>query len=77
MGEPGTKELLNLEDLEAYGNVRTGRRHILSVLVENKSGVLARIAGLFSRRGFNIEESCHRGISLFVSIPILHSWITV
>ena len=28
--------------------------HILSALVENKFGVLARIAGLFSRRGFNI-----------------------
>jgi acetolactate synthase-1/3 small subunit len=31
-------------------------RHILTVLVENKAGVLARIAGLFSRRGFNIES---------------------
>ena len=30
------------------------RHHILSVLVENKAGVLARVAGLFSRRGFNI-----------------------
>ncbi len=30
------------------------RRHILSVLVENRSGVLARVAGLFSRRGYNI-----------------------
>ena len=30
------------------------RHHILSVLVENKAGVLARLAGLFSRRGFNI-----------------------
>ncbi|MBA3991361.1 MAG: acetolactate synthase small subunit [Propionibacteriales bacterium] len=30
--------------------------HILSVLVENKPGVLARIASLFSRRGFNIES---------------------
>src|SRR5919109_3441793 len=28
--------------------------HILSVLVENKPGVLTRIAGLFARRGFNI-----------------------
>ena len=30
------------------------RHHILTVLVENKAGVLARVAGLFSRRGFNI-----------------------
>jgi acetolactate synthase-1/3 small subunit len=30
------------------------RHHILSVLVENKAGVLARVAGLFSRRGYNI-----------------------
>jgi acetolactate synthase-1/3 small subunit len=30
------------------------RHHILSVLVENKAGVLARVAGLFARRGFNI-----------------------
>ena len=30
------------------------RHHIVSVLVENKSGVLARVAGLFARRGFNI-----------------------
>jgi acetolactate synthase I/III small subunit len=31
-------------------------RHTLSVLVENKPGVLVRIAGLFSRRGFNIDS---------------------
>lgn len=31
-------------------------RHILSVLVENKPGVLSRITGLISRRGFNIES---------------------
>jgi acetolactate synthase-1/3 small subunit len=55
MGEPGTKEVLNLADLEASGGIHTGRKHIVSILVENKPGVLARIAGLFSRRGFNIE----------------------
>jgi len=30
--------------------------HILSVLVENKAGVLTRVAGLFARRGFNIHS---------------------
>jgi acetolactate synthase I/III small subunit len=52
--EAGTPELVRLEDLEASRTL-TGRKHILSLLVENKPGVLARIAGLFSRRGFNID----------------------
>jgi acetolactate synthase-1/3 small subunit len=55
MGEPATKEPLSLEELEASGKLRTGRKHVLSILVENRSGVLTRIAGLFARRGFNID----------------------
>ena len=45
MGEPGTKEILSLDQLEAVSGLRTGRKHILSILVENKPGVLTRIAG--------------------------------
>lgn len=56
MGEPGAKaSSLSLEELEASAGLRTGRKHVLSILVENKAGVLTRIAGLFARRGFNID----------------------
>ena len=56
MGEPGTKhDVISLEELEAAGTGRTGRKHVLSIVVENKPGVLTRIAGLFARRGFNID----------------------
>src|SRR5688500_6407530 len=54
MGEPGTPELVKLEDLRVPGAL-SGRKHVLSIQVENKPGVLARIAGLFARRGFNID----------------------
>jgi acetolactate synthase-1/3 small subunit len=52
--EAGTPDLVKLEDLQVSSGL-TGRKHVLSLLVENKPGVLARIAGLFSRRGFNID----------------------
>ena len=43
-----------LSALRGGNRSQAPRHHILSVLVENKAGVLARVAGLFSRRGFNI-----------------------
>jgi acetolactate synthase-1/3 small subunit len=52
--EAGTPEVVRLEDLKVPGQL-TGRKHVLSILVENRPGVLARIAGLFARRGFNID----------------------
>ncbi len=50
----GASELVRLEDLQAARTL-SGRKHVLSILVENRPGVLARVAGLFSRRGFNID----------------------
>ena len=49
----------------------TQQRHILSVLVENKPGVLSRVTGLVSRRGFNIESVSytHLTISLQRAMP--------
>ena len=35
-----------------------GKRHILSMLVDNQPGVLSRVAGFFSSRGFNIDSLC-------------------
>ena len=47
-------------------------QHIISILVENKFGVLSRVSGLFSGRGFNIES-----ISVGSSIEPSTSQITV
>lgn len=55
MGDPGTKELLSLAELQASAGLRSGRKHVLSLVVQNRPGVLVRIAGLFARRGFNIN----------------------
>lgn len=51
----------------------TARKHTISVLVNNQPGVLQRVAGLFGRRGFNIEsitvgESEENGLSRMVIV---------
>jgi acetolactate synthase I/III small subunit len=42
--------------IEQGNHDRGVREHVISVLVENRVGVLARVAGLFTGRGFNIES---------------------
>ncbi len=55
-------------------------RHIISVLVENKFGVLSRVAGLFSGRGYNIEsisvgETIDPQISIMTIVTTGDDWI--
>ena len=47
-------------------------RHVISILVENHSGVLSRVSGLFSRRGYNIDS-----LSVGVTEDPKYSRITV
>jgi len=42
--------------MKVTGSDDIPQHHMLSVLVENKAGVLTRVAGLFARRGFNIHS---------------------
>lgn len=43
-----------MSDVENESPTSTPRHHIVTIVVENKPGVLTRVAGLFSRRAFNI-----------------------
>lgn len=55
-------------------------RHTISVLVENKFGVLSRVSGLFSGRGYNIEslsvgETIDPNVSIMTIITTGDDWI--
>lgn len=55
-------------------------RHTISVLVENKFGVLSRVAGLFSGRGYNIEslsvgETIDPNVSIMTIVTTGDDWV--
>ena len=54
-------------------------KFVLSVLVENKAGVLSRVSGLFSRRGYNIDSLGQNLANLDIRLNTLKqkSWYNV
>ena len=59
------------ESFSKVNKMTKQRKHVISMLVEDQPGVLTRIAGMFSRRGFNIEtitvgKTTKKGISKMI-----------
>jgi len=58
VASPHKRALRGTQEIRKAFTVSEMKKHTISVLVENQFGVLARVSGMFSARGYNINSLC-------------------